>query len=247
MFTRAGSAAQRIHGPIGNGSRLDLLVDRCESGVAVNRREVGGRRNDATRTYIPGAALQAAGRILNIYFDNSLAKSAMYTIGLEDSLLAGAPTGSGTIRPLIDSDAPAGIRYGKVLLADNTPVTKAPVTLHTNGIDQFDRALDGSVNGTPTDSGRNIFELIPRDLNTGANGTCAETSNATSSIRTDDHPLAWRDAAAQSRFRRTGQRERGCPVLPDARDSITHRSAILKTAITGPDGAYTSAIFRCVP
>jgi hypothetical protein len=101
------------------------------------------RHNDATRTYIPGAALQADGRILDIYFDKTLSRNAAYTIALDDSLLPGAPAGSGVVHPLIDNDAPAGLLYGKVLLADNTPIANAPVSLSAKELLQFDLAADG--------------------------------------------------------------------------------------------------------
>ncbi|MEA2163765.1 MAG: large repetitive protein [Thermoanaerobaculia bacterium] len=210
------------------------------------------RRNNATRTYIPGAALQADGRILNIYFDKSLAKSATYTIGLDDSLLPGAPSGSGSVRPRIDNDAPAGLLYGKVLLADNTPVANAPVTLQTKGIQQFDRALDGSVTGNPADSGRYLFEFIPRDLNTGESGTFrALTSNATGEIKTDgiirspgemqQLNLVFIGRGSVSGFvtYSDGRALAGATVVAGSAGFDNPLVSEMKSAVTGPDGAFT--------
>ena len=210
------------------------------------------RRNAATRTYIPGAALQSDRRILNIYFDKSLAKSATYTIGLEDSLLPGAPSGSGNIRPRIDNDAPAGLLYGKVLLADNTPVVNAPVTLQTKGIQQFDLALDGSVTGNPADSGRYLFEFIPRDLNTGANGTFrALTSNATGEIKTDgiirspgemqQLNLVFIGRGSVSGFvtYSDGRALAGATVVAGSAGFDNPLVSEMKSTVTGSDGAFT--------
>ena len=144
------------------------------------------RRNDGSRIYIPGAALQADGRILDVYFDKTLSKNAAYTIALDDSLLPGAPAGSGSVHPRIDNDAPAGLLYGKVLRADNTPVANAPVTLLVKDIQQLDLALDGSVTGNASDTGRYLFEYIPRDLDNGAFGTFrAGTSGAGGTVQSD--------------------------------------------------------------
>jgi hypothetical protein len=134
------------------------------------------RRNTASRTYIPGAALQADGRTLDIYFDKTLSKNAAYTIDLDASLVSG-----GTVHPRIDIDIPSGLLYGKVLRGDNTPIADAPVALQTKELQQFDRSLDGSVTGNTDDSGRYLFEYIPRDDNRSLPGTfkvTAQTANA---------------------------------------------------------------------
>jgi hypothetical protein len=160
--------------------RITLTTDVAAIGYHASRR------NSGARIYIPGAALQADGLILNIHFDKTLAKSAAYTIALDDSLLPGAPPGSGSVHPRIDNDAPAGLLYGKVLLADNTPVANAPVTLDAKGLEQFDQTLDGSITGNASDTGRYLFEYIQRDLNNAAPGTFrAETSTANGLIRSD--------------------------------------------------------------
>jgi len=139
------------------------------------------RRNTASRTYIPGAALQADGRTLDVYFDKTLSKNAAYTIDLDASLVPG-----GTVHPRIDIDVPSGLLYGKVLRGDNTPIADAPVTLQTNDLLQYDRSLDGSVTGNSDDSGRYLFEYIPRDDNRSLPGTFKATAQtATASIISD--------------------------------------------------------------
>jgi hypothetical protein len=210
------------------------------------------RRNGGTRIYIPGAALQADGRILNVHFDKTLAKSASYTIALEDSLLPGAPVGSGTIHPRIDNDAPAGLLYGKVLLADNTPVANAPVTLDAKGFQQFDRTLDGSVTGNPGDTGRYLFEYIQRDLNNAAPGTFrAETSTANGLIRSDGiirSPGELRQLNLVFIGRGTvngfvsysdGRPLVGATVVAGSAGYNNPLMAEMKTAIAGADGSFS--------
>jgi len=139
------------------------------------------RRNSGSKIYIPGAALQDDGRILNVYFDKTLSKNAAYTIDVDNALVP-----DGAVHPRIDIATPAGLLYGKVLRGDNTAVADSEVTLRTEGLEQFDTPLDGSVTGNAADTGRYLFEYIPRDDASAQNGAFhARAFTATELVTSD--------------------------------------------------------------
>lgn len=112
---------------------------------------------------IPGAALQADGRVMNLSFDHALSRNAQYAIGLDpitDRLNGGMSFSAPAIVPRIDNDAPGGIVSGRLLRGDGTPAANALVQL-TSGTPQFDATLaDGAF----------LFEFVPRDPDRGLHG-----------------------------------------------------------------------------
>jgi hypothetical protein len=115
------------------------------------------RRNDAKQTPVPGAALQEDGRLIVLTFSKSLSSNATYRVGtitpLRDLANDSSSIGS-TVVPRIDDNRPAGVVYGNVLLADNTPVKQATVQLASGDGLQFD---------ITDDNGAFLFEYVARD------------------------------------------------------------------------------------
>ncbi|HUP60265.1 MAG TPA: carboxypeptidase regulatory-like domain-containing protein [Thermoanaerobaculia bacterium] len=114
---------------------------------------------------IPGAALQADAKIINISFDKTLSRNAEYKIAVESILdlttEAAPPFAKSDIVPRIDNDRPGGILTGRVLRGDNSAVPNVLVRLLSNGTTQID----------PTGSdGRFLYEFVPRDIDSGLFG-----------------------------------------------------------------------------
>ncbi|MGH9456390.1 MAG: Ig-like domain-containing protein, partial [Thermoanaerobaculia bacterium] len=81
---------------------------------------------------IAGAAAQADGRVANLNFDHVLSTNARYEIlvgSLIDPLTGSAVFLDAVVEPVVENDRPAGILFGHVLRADNTPVADAEVAL----------------------------------------------------------------------------------------------------------------------
>jgi hypothetical protein len=131
------------------------------------------RRNDAADDFaelqIPSAIPQDDGRILNVTFDKVLSRNATYAIavdGVLDVLAGGAAFSTGGVVPRVDNDRPGAILTGKVLLADNRPVSGAFVTLLVPSppgrlaLNSFSDIIQADVVGA---DGRFMFEFVPRD------------------------------------------------------------------------------------
>jgi len=124
---------------------------------------VSTRRNTTAVKYIPGAAVQDDGTILNVNFDKSLTKNSLvaYTLAFDPiNGEAGGSTGATSLVPRIDNAASAGILFGHLLQADNTVVPQTAVELYSTNA-QFD---------TTNDNGQFLFESVPKDIDNGING-----------------------------------------------------------------------------
>ena len=138
LFNRPVSAANDDY-----RSLFDGAVDFTQGTISYH-----GKRG------IDSAARQSDGRTINLTFDHSLSKNATYKVTVVDPL-TGSSTNFGERVPLIDNDRAAGIIFGHVYHADNTPVIGSQVILYSNGSAQYDTAQDPS--------GAFLFEYIRRD------------------------------------------------------------------------------------
>ncbi|MCA1733410.1 MAG: hypothetical protein LC732_07400, partial [Acidobacteria bacterium] len=122
---------------------------------------------------ISTATPQPGDRIVNLGFDHILSTNASYTIAIDplgDPLSGAAAAVAGPIVPRIDNDSPAGIIYGRVLRADNTPVAGAEVSLSIYS--QKSKPFPASTQVVEArGDGSFLFESVRRDPELGFDGT----------------------------------------------------------------------------
>ncbi|HSN68763.1 MAG TPA: carboxypeptidase-like regulatory domain-containing protein, partial [Thermoanaerobaculia bacterium] len=121
---------------------------------------------------VAGAAAQPDGRIVNLNFDHILSANASYEIRIGSLIdpLTSVPVPLGaTIQPKIENARPAGLLYGKVLRADNSPIDGAEVALSIFSNGSLPYADSVQFDLTPPD-GTFFFEFVERDTSRGYEG-----------------------------------------------------------------------------
>ncbi|MEO8215449.1 MAG: Ig-like domain-containing protein [Acidobacteriota bacterium] len=133
---------------------------------------------------ISSAALQEDGRIINLSFDHALSRNvpdnppSRYAISVDsllDPLSASPVSFTNPSIPVLENDQPAGILFGRVLAADNSPIADAEVQLNSGGGVQYDiTQSDGTF----------LFEFVPRNPDAGLSGAYSLSATSTAGRRT---------------------------------------------------------------
>jgi hypothetical protein len=227
---------------------VGLTIRVPKANYTVTRRNVAG-----AELQIPGAVLQADGRIVSLTFDKTLSRNADYEIAIEsivDSLSGAAFSKSGIV-PRIDNDRPGAILTGRVLRADNTPVPGVLVQLSMRDVPVL--TPDGIVirdvvqHDIAGADGRFLYEFVPRDIDSGIFGLYDLETESPEGLRTAisgavrlPGEVHTANLVFLGRGRAVGQvrYDDGTPI-PNVAVSIgsTLHSGLL-TGITGADGRY---------
>lgn len=166
--------------------RVALTINVPKANYTVTRRNTAG-----AELQIPGAVIQADGRIVTLTFDKTLSRNANYEIAVDaiNDLLSGSNFTKSGIVPRIDNDRPGAILTGRVLRADNTPVPGVLVQLSMKDVPVM--TPDGGT--VPRDivqydiagaDGRFLYEFVPRDVDSGIFGLYDLETESPEGLRT---------------------------------------------------------------
>ncbi|HEX7831202.1 MAG TPA: carboxypeptidase-like regulatory domain-containing protein, partial [Thermoanaerobaculia bacterium] len=229
--------------------RLALTINVPKANYTVTRRNTAG-----AELQIPGAVIQADGRIVTLTFDKTLSRNANYEIALDaiNDLLTGASFSKTGIIPRIDNDRPGSILTGRVLRADNTPVPGVLVQLSMKDVpvtspDGTTLPRDIMQHDVAGADGRFLFEFVPRDLDSGIFGLYDLETESPEGMRTSvsgavrlPGEVHTANLVFLGRGRATGQvrYDDGTPI-PNVVVTIgSTLHAGLSTDITDPNGRY---------
>lgn len=174
--------------PAGNSlrDRIALTINVPKANYSITRRNVAG-----AELQIPGAVIQADGRIVTLTFDKTLSRNADYEIAIDaiNDLLSGGTFNQSGIVPRIDNDRPGAILTGRVLRADNTPVPGVLVQLSMKDVPVM--TADGAIASRDViqydiagSDGRFLYEFVPRDLDSGIFGLYDLETESPEGLRT---------------------------------------------------------------